>query len=106
VSSPAPPAIICDRLTKYVIMSDMASHRITVRVPQTLTARLRSRSRAKGTTESELVREALENYLGHSAGECSAYELAEEAGIIGCLRGAPTDLSTNPRHLRGFGKGR
>jgi len=36
----------------------------------------------------------------------SAYELAEEAGIIGCLRGAPTHLSTNPRHLRGFGKGR
>jgi len=32
----------------------------------------------------------------------SAYELAEEAGIIGCLRGAPTHLSTNPRHLRGI----
>ena len=88
-------------------MSDtVASDRITVRVPQTLTARLRSRSRAKGTTESELVREALENYLGHSGGERSAYELAEQAGIIGCLRGAPGDLSTNPRHLRGFGKGR
>jgi len=88
-------------------MSDtVASDRITVRVPQTLTARLRSRSRAKGTTESELVREALENYLGHSAGERSAYELAEEAGIIGCLRSAPKDLSTNPLHLRGFGKAR
>ncbi len=86
-------------------MSDtMASNRITVRVPRTLTARLRSRSRAKGTTESELVREALENYLGHSAEERSAYELAEEAGIIGCLRGAPRDLSTNTRHLRGLAK--
>src|SRR5438132_8871404 len=86
-------------------MSDtMASDRITVRVPRTLTARLRSRSRAKGTTESELVREALENYLGHSAEERSAYELAEEAGIIGCLRAAPRNLSTNTRHLRGLPK--
>jgi len=82
----------------------MASNRITVRVPQALTSRLRNRSRAKGTTESELVREALENYLGHSGGERSAYELAQEAGIIGSARNAPRDLSTNPRYLKGFGK--
>jgi predicted DNA-binding protein len=82
----------------------MSSDRITVRVPQALTARLRNRSRAKGTTESELVREALENYLGHSGGERSAYELAQEAGIIGSARNAPRDLSTNPRYLKGFGK--
>lgn len=84
----------------------MASHRITVRVPQALTARLRNRSRAQGTTESELVREALENYLEHSRKERSAYDLAEEAGIIGSARRAPKDLSTNPRHLKGFGKGK
>ena len=82
----------------------MASNRITVRIPQALTSRLRSRSRAKGTTESELVREALESYLGHSAGERSAYELAEQAGIIGAARNAPKDLSSNPRHFKGFGK--
>jgi predicted DNA-binding protein len=82
----------------------MASNRITVRVPDALTARLRNRSRAKGTTESELVREALENYLGHSGGERSAYDLAEEAGIIGSARNEPKDLSTNPRYLKGFGK--
>jgi len=85
-------------------MSDMSSARITVRVPQTLTARLRSRSRAKGTTESALVREALENYLGHSEGGRSAYELAEEAGIIGSVKQAPKDLSTNRRHFKGFGE--
>lgn len=85
-------------------MSDMSSNRITVRIPQSLTARLRSRSRTKGTTESDLVREALETYLGHSNGEDSAYELAQEAGIIGAARGAPKDLSTNRRHFRAFGK--
>jgi metal-responsive CopG/Arc/MetJ family transcriptional regulator len=82
----------------------MASTRITVRVTEALTARLRKRSRDKGTTESELVREALENYLGHSGGERSAYDLAEEAGIIGSARNEPKDLSTNPRYLKGFGK--
>ena len=82
----------------------MASNRITVRVPQALTARLCNLSRATGTTESKLVREALENYLGHSGAKRSAYDLAEEAGIIGSVRNAPRDLSTNPRHLKGFGK--
>jgi len=81
----------------------MSPNRITVRVPDALTARLRSRSRAKGTTESELVREALENYLGNSGKERSAYDLAEAAGIIGSARNAPKDLSTNRRHFKGFG---
>jgi metal-responsive CopG/Arc/MetJ family transcriptional regulator len=81
----------------------MGSERITVRVPETLGSRLRDRSRAKGQSPSELVRVALENYLGASD-ERSAYELAEESGLIGCARGLPKDLSTNPRHLKGFGK--
>ncbi|MGA8308616.1 MAG: hypothetical protein WB755_01185 [Terriglobales bacterium] len=85
-------------------MSDMSSDRITIRVPQALGQRLRSRSRLKGQAESELVREALESYLGQSSGERPAYELAEEAGLIGCVRRAPKDLSTNPRHFEGFGE--
>jgi hypothetical protein len=86
-------------------MSDsMASQRITVRVPKTLGTRLRDRSQAKGQTPSELVRVALETYLGGASGTRSAYELAAEAGLIGCVHGAPRDLSTNPRHFEDFGK--
>jgi len=93
----------------YAIMSDMSSERITVRIPQELGGRLRHRSRIKGQTESDLVREALETYLGRSDGEPSAFELAEEAGLIGSIprggrRPPPKDLSTNPRHFKGFGK--
>jgi predicted DNA-binding protein len=51
----------------------MSSNRITVRVPQALTARLRTRSRAEGTTESELVREAMETYLNKGKESRSAY---------------------------------
>jgi hypothetical protein len=82
----------------------MASQRITVRVPKTLGALLRDRSRAKGQTPSDLVRVALETYLGRGGSPHSAYELAEEAGLIGCVRRAPKDLSTNRSHFEGFGK--
>ena len=89
-------------------MSDMTSERITIRIPEELGGRLRHRSRTNGQTESDLVRDALENYLGHSSREWSAFELAEEAGLIGCIprgrRSPPKDLSTNRRHFKGFGK--
>jgi hypothetical protein len=87
------------------ILSDTtASHRITVRVSKNLGTLLRDRSRAKGQTPSHLVRIALETYLGRGGSPGSAYELAEEAGLIGCVRRAPKDLSTNRRHFEGFGK--
>jgi metal-responsive CopG/Arc/MetJ family transcriptional regulator len=84
----------------------MASQRITVRVPAALGSNLRQRSREKGQTPSDLVRLALENYLGREDSPGSAYALADAAGLIGCVRRAPKDLSTNPRHLEGFGKGK
>jgi len=86
-------------------MSDiMASHRITVRVSKTLGTLLRDRSRAKGQTPSDIVRDALETYLGRGRAVPSAYELAEGAGLIGCVGRASKDLSTNRRHFKGFGK--
>ena len=86
-------------------MSDtMRSHRITVRVPKPLAVRLRQRSRMKGQTSSELVRIALEKFLGEPKAERTAYDLAKEAGIIGCADGLPADLSTNPKYFEGFGK--
>lgn len=86
-------------------MSDtMVSQRITVRVPATLGTRLRHQSRVTGQTPSDLVRVALENYLGEGISTGTAYELAEAAGLIGCVHRAPKDLSTNRRHFEGFGK--
>ncbi len=41
------------------------------------------------------------------ATEETAYDVARRAGLIGCLKGAPrspTDLSTNPKHMEGFGR--
>ena len=39
--------------------------------------------------------------------EETAYDMARRAGLIGCIKGAsrsPTDLSTNPKHMEGFGR--
>jgi predicted DNA-binding protein len=86
------------------MMSDiMSSQRITIRISPSLRKELKKRADVKGRPESEIVREALESYFRHAGSE-SAYELAKQAGLIGRLKGAPRDLSTNPRHLKGFGK--
>lgn len=87
-------------------MSDtMSSQRITIRIPPSLGKELKKRADVKGRPESEIVREALENYF-RQAGTESAYELAKQAGLIGRVKGAPQDLSTNPNHLKGFGRKR
>ncbi|MBI1740081.1 MAG: CopG family transcriptional regulator [Acidobacteriales bacterium] len=83
----------------------MASQRITIRISQALGKRLKKHAGMEGRSESEIVREALESYLRRGSGQ-SAYELASQAGLVGCLRGAPRDLSTNPRHFKGFGEKR
>ena len=35
--------------------------------------------------------------------EWSLFHVLEERGILGCFDG-PTDLSTNPKHMEGFGE--
>jgi hypothetical protein len=40
--------------------------------------------------------------------EHTVFDLLEQAGLIGCLPGtphSPTDLSTNRKHMEGFGGG-
>jgi hypothetical protein len=86
------------------IMSDMASQRITIRVPGVLAKRLRQRSLAEGQTPSQLVRTAVQEYLEAKIRPRTAYDAAMEAGLIGGVKNAPSDLSTNPRYFEGFGK--
>lgn len=64
---------------------------------------LRRQSRTHGLTESDLVRQALEKYLMSSPEVRSAYDLAEDAGLIATVKRAPQDLSTTKRHFQGFG---
>jgi hypothetical protein len=82
----------------------MASRRLYVRIEPGLQSSLRRRAALAEKSESVIVREALDAYLAAVPPEVSAYDLAVKAGVIGCAKAAPQDLSINPKHLKGFGK--
>jgi hypothetical protein len=84
----------------------MSERRLSVRITKSLEKRLKSLTRSTGRSESEIVRAALENYRPTDekpAGE-NCYEMAKRLGLIGCARGMPSDLSTNPKYMEGFGR--
>lgn len=81
----------------------MKDHRITVRLSADLHRQLRAAALRNGTRESDLVREAVERQLATGDTELTAYDRAQRAGLIGIVRKAPKDLSTNPKYLEGFG---
>lgn len=78
--------------------------RINVRVDTRLKEQLEAEARAKGVSPSEIVRQALEEHMQKQAPRESCYDLAKRAGLIGVFKGSPTDLSTNPAHMEGFGR--
>jgi hypothetical protein len=78
--------------------------RINVRVESRLKQRLEAEAREKGVSPSQIVRQAIEEHLRQQKPGESCYDLAKRVGIIGSAKGLPTDLSTNPKHMEGFGR--
>jgi len=76
---------------------------LTVKLPRQLAARLSARVRKRQTTRSALVREALEGYLQSDGHEREGSFLSLARDLIGSQAG-PTDLSSNKRHWRGYGR--
>lgn len=75
---------------------------VSLKLPDDLDARIEIAARKRGWTKSEVVRKAVSRYL--PAGKSSGASFLELAGErIGCVEG-PEDLSTDPRHLRGYGE--
>ncbi len=76
---------------------------ISLKLPDGLDQQLAVHARAQRTTKSELVRAALEAYLKKDGrpGSDSCLDLAGD--LIGSIEG-PSDLSVNPKHLKGFGR--
>ena len=81
-----------------------ATRRVTIRISGELNRALRRKASLAGTTESEVIRQALESHLEQRATPASAFEIADRMGLIGSVRGLPPDLSTNGEHLAGFGE--
>jgi hypothetical protein len=84
----------------------MPPRRLSVRIEPNLQRSLRRRAALAQKSESVIVREALESYLAAVPEEVSAYDLALQAGVIGCAKPGPRDLSTNLKHFEGFGEKR
>ncbi len=73
---------------------------LSIKVPQTVSAKVARLAKERSTTVSAVVRDAIERYSQPMPG--SFGERAQK--YIGSLRGGPGDLATNPKHLKGFGK--
>ncbi len=73
---------------------------LSIKVPAALSARVVKLAKTRKSTVSQVVREALESY---APGEGLSFSEAARQ-FIGCLDGGPGDLSTNPKHLKGFGR--
>lgn len=82
----------------------MASERLSLRLPEPLRSGMENLSELTGRTESDLAREAIGEYLSRHATLPTCYDLAKESGVIGCVKSGKGDLSTNPKHMEGFGQ--
>jgi len=76
---------------------------VTVKLGAPLYARVGRAAKARQETKSRIIREAIATGLEQKAEaeERSFYALTSE--FAGCASG-PRDLSTNPRHMKNFGK--
>jgi hypothetical protein len=76
---------------------------LSVKVTETIDARLAALARRRKTKRSVIVRQALARYLTSqepTSGD-SFLELARD--LVGCVSG-PADLSVAKRHLKGYGR--
>jgi metal-responsive CopG/Arc/MetJ family transcriptional regulator len=78
--------------------------RINVRVEGRLKKRLEAAAEDRGVSPSEIVRQALDEYLRRATPQETCFDLAQRLGILGSAKGLPPDLSTNPDHMEGFGR--
>ena len=78
--------------------------RINVRVDERLKQELEAEARERGVSPSDIVRQALEEHMRQRTPYTNCRDLAERLGVLGSAKGLPRDLSTNPKHLEGFGR--
>ncbi len=76
---------------------------LSLKLPESLFAKLTSTARERGESRSALVREAIETFIGGdnhiSKGSC--LDLSKD--LVGCVKG-PADLSFNKKRMRGYGQ--
>ena len=77
---------------------------LTCKLPEAWAVRLDALAKEQRCSKSAILREALEARLAAKDGvkQVTAFDLVGH--LYGALPGGPSDLSTNPEHMRGFGE--
>jgi len=75
---------------------------ISLKIEEKLAASLDAEARARRTTRSALIRQALTGLLGKS-GKSQPSLLQQSKDLCGAGASGLGDLSSDPRHLAGFG---
>jgi hypothetical protein len=81
-------------------------HAISVKVPHSLKLRMERESSRRGLSKSRLIRDALESAFGQGKEMPGATVFDLTNDLCGSVRGGPRDLSSNKKHLGGYGAGR
>ncbi len=78
---------------------------LSIKLDSPLEKALLKLSMRERVSKSELVRRALQAYAMQRLHDAPAQSALEKAGdLVGCFKGAPPDLASNPAHLADFGK--
>lgn len=77
---------------------------ISVKLSDTLAAKLTSAAKQQETTKSAIVRAAPTDYLARHPEPQPGSVGALAKDLIGVASGGPPDLSYNKKHMEGFGR--
>ena len=76
---------------------------ICVKVPHSLKLRMERESTRRGLSKSRVIRDALERAFGQRRQMPGATVFDLTKDLCGSVRGGPRDLSSNKKHLDGYG---
>ncbi len=78
---------------------------LTIKIPPELDQQLRQMSEQTALGKSELVRRALQAFMTQTHAASPFVSALDQAGdLVACFSGGPADLSSNPAHLKDFGR--
>lgn len=77
---------------------------LSLKLSEQLDRKLSAVVKRRRARKSDVVREALERYMEESREirKGSFLDLARD--LVGCVKDAPADLSSNPKYLDGYGR--
>jgi Arc/MetJ-type ribon-helix-helix transcriptional regulator len=77
---------------------------ISLKLPEEMVEQFDRAAEDRSVSRSLVLREALADYLTRMPASREASVLDLVGDLVGSVKGAPSDLSTNPAHMADYGK--